>query len=125
MENENFNHGVLKLHLNRFYGAGITEMVDDNGELHRGIFIPFDMNNISVDKYGDATATVFVNKRFNNPYGSQWDYFLKLYLDADTTARYRSIGLTTPRLGVYSETVPQMVDSRENFKVSRSIEQKL
>ena len=125
MENENFNHGVLKLHLNRFYGAGITEMVDDNGELHRGIFIPFDMNNIRVDRYGEATATAFVNKRFSNPHASEWNYFLKLYLDAETMARYRSVGLNAPRLGVYSETVPQMVDSRKNFKVSRSIEQKL
>lgn len=125
MENENYNHGVMRILFNRFYGAGVTEMVDDNGELHRGIFIPFDMNCINVSNKGEVTATVYVNKRFNNHKGTEWKYFLKLGLDEATTERYRNLGLKPPRLGYYSETVRQMVDSRENFKVSMSIENKL
>ena len=125
MANENFNHGVMRLCLSRLYGAGITEMVDDYGRIHRGIFIPFEMNNIRITEGGEAVVTIFVNKRFHNPKKNCWDYFLKLYLDEQTIEQYRKLGLCPPRIGYYSETATQMMDSRDNFRVSMSIEQKL
>ena len=125
MENENFNHGVMRIMFNRFYGAGVTEMVDDNGELHRGIFIPFNMNCIGVTEKGEVVATIYVNKRFNNYKCTEWKYFLKLGLDEATMAQYRKLGLTPPRPGFYSETVRQMVDSKTNFSEAMSMGKKL
>lgn len=125
MENDNYNHGVMRLMLSRFYGAGVTELVDDYGVLHRGIFIPFDMNCIGITEKGEVAVTVFVNKWFKNNKGTEWKYFLKLGVDEATTERYRKIGLTPPRLGFYSETVQQMVNSRTNFSEAMSMEKKL
>lgn len=125
MENENYNHGVMRILLSRFYGAGITEMVDDYGVLHRGIFIPFDMNGIEVNAKGEVGATIFVNKWFGRSKTPDWNYFLKLGLDEATMGQYRKLGLKAPRLGYYSETVRQMVDSKTNFSEAMSMEKKL
>lgn len=53
--------------LTNYIDSQIVELPNSNGDMQRGIFIPFDVNDIITGRGNSAIAQFFINNTYNNP----------------------------------------------------------
>lgn len=91
-------YAQLKIVLTSFFGARVTDVMDENGNMERCVCIPLDRNDLREGKTGKVNAYAFVNKTRNaNQYG--WTHYIKLKTHPSHVEKMKGLGYDIPYIG--------------------------
>lgn len=92
------DNGVLKFILTAFFGAHITDVVNEEGMNEKCVCIPIDRNNLHIGKGGKVCCYAFVNRSI---VASQenWSHYLQMKSTSDFARKMNELGYKMPYLG--------------------------
>lgn len=116
------NNYIIYFKLNGFYGSKVVELENEKtGRIEKGIFIPFDVNELKPNKKGNYIVQCFANEwLFARGYKNQ-THSLRLKLSGRILNLFKKNGWDSPRMGYmtrsFAEYMPY-VEKEEKVKLS-------
>lgn len=89
---------TLRLRLMQLLGSRVIDVENADGFMEKGVFIPLELNGLSVTKHGNVALYAYVTERMAATRDNSTHY-LKLKLNRDSLKKINELGYSLPFIG--------------------------
>ena len=93
------NNYLAKVKLSNYINSRVIDVVNDDGEMEKGIFIPIDINGLFHTPRNQVISWLFINEKLSET-GDGFSHYIKMKTDSKHLEKLNALGYTTPYIGV-------------------------